>query len=165
MAKIANKYCDHIFITDDNPRNENPKKIRATILKNIDKKKATEVPSRSKAIHHALNKFRDEKIILVSGKGHENEQIYKDKIIKISDKKIIKSFKDTFNNISNKYANNFNAQVLKNILNTKSKHPFNKISIDSNLVKQNNLFLAIRGKNNDGHNYISQAKKGELNIS
>ena len=159
MAKIANKYCDHIFITDDNPRNENPKKIRATILKNIDKKKATEVPSRSKAIHHALNKFRDEKIILVSGKGHENEQIYKDKIIKISDKKIIKSFKDTFNNISNKYANNFNAQVLKNILNTKSKHPFNKISIDSNLVKQNNLFLAIRGKNNDGHNYISQAKK------
>ena len=39
MAKIANKYCDHIFITDDNPRNENPKKIRATILKNIDKKR------------------------------------------------------------------------------------------------------------------------------
>ena len=28
MARIANKYCKKIYITDDNPRNENPKKIR-----------------------------------------------------------------------------------------------------------------------------------------
>ena len=26
MAKIANKYCKKIYVTDDNPRNENPKK-------------------------------------------------------------------------------------------------------------------------------------------
>ena len=28
MAKIANNNCKKIYITDDNPRNENPKKIR-----------------------------------------------------------------------------------------------------------------------------------------
>ena len=28
MAKIANKYCNKVYVTDDNPRNENPKKIR-----------------------------------------------------------------------------------------------------------------------------------------
>ena len=28
MAKIANKMCNKIYITDDNPRNESPKKIR-----------------------------------------------------------------------------------------------------------------------------------------
>ena len=28
MAKIADKFCKKIYVTDDNPRNENPKKIR-----------------------------------------------------------------------------------------------------------------------------------------
>ena len=37
MAKIANKYCKKIYVTDDNPRNENPKKIRAELLKYISK--------------------------------------------------------------------------------------------------------------------------------
>ena len=37
MGKIAKKYCRKIFITDDNPRNENPKKIRNAILKRMQK--------------------------------------------------------------------------------------------------------------------------------
>ena len=35
MAKIANKMCNKIYITDDNPRNESPKKIRNDLLKFI----------------------------------------------------------------------------------------------------------------------------------
>ena len=35
MAKIASKNCDKIYITDDNPRNEKPEKIRKEIIKNI----------------------------------------------------------------------------------------------------------------------------------
>ena len=35
MGKIANNYCDKIFLTDDNPRYENPKKIRNQIKKKI----------------------------------------------------------------------------------------------------------------------------------
>ena len=37
MAKIANENCKKIYVTDDNPRNENPKKIRQELLKHIDK--------------------------------------------------------------------------------------------------------------------------------
>ena len=33
MGKIANQYCDRIFLTDDNPRHENPKQIRNSIKK------------------------------------------------------------------------------------------------------------------------------------
>ena len=33
MAKIANLSCKKIYITDDNPRNESPKKIRDELLK------------------------------------------------------------------------------------------------------------------------------------
>ena len=38
MGKIADKYCDKIYLTDDNPRNENPNLIRKEIKKGIKKK-------------------------------------------------------------------------------------------------------------------------------
>ena len=37
MAKIASKNCDKIYITDDNPRNEKPEKIRKEIIKKYKK--------------------------------------------------------------------------------------------------------------------------------
>ena len=39
MAIIASKYCKKIYITDDNPRNERPEKIRERNFKNIKNKK------------------------------------------------------------------------------------------------------------------------------
>ena len=39
MGKIADIYSDEIYLTDDNPRFENPTKIRADIKKGIKKKK------------------------------------------------------------------------------------------------------------------------------
>ena len=38
MGRVANKYCNKIYLTDDNPRNENPKKIRSAITKFLKKK-------------------------------------------------------------------------------------------------------------------------------
>ena len=38
MGKIANNFCHKIYLTDDNPRFENPKKIRFQIKKKIKKK-------------------------------------------------------------------------------------------------------------------------------
>jgi UDP-N-acetylmuramyl tripeptide synthase len=35
MAKVANNFSNKIYITDDNPRNEDPKKIRNQIIKGI----------------------------------------------------------------------------------------------------------------------------------
>ena len=54
MGKIANKYSDRIFLTDDNPRNENPSKIRKDIKKGIKKKKIKEFSDRKKAIQDAI---------------------------------------------------------------------------------------------------------------
>ena len=34
MGQIANEYCHKIYLTDDNPRTENPNKIRSQIKKN-----------------------------------------------------------------------------------------------------------------------------------
>ena len=54
MGRIADKYCDKIYLTDDNPRNEDPKKIRKDIKSNISKNKLLEIPSREKAIKSAI---------------------------------------------------------------------------------------------------------------
>ena len=85
MAKIANENCKKIYVTDDNPRNENPKKIRQELLKHINKEKAFNIGNREMAIKRAIKNANLQDVILVAGKGHEEKQIYKNKILSISD--------------------------------------------------------------------------------
>ena len=89
MGKIASKYCRKIFVTDDNPRSENPKKIRNSIMKGC-RKLAVDIGSRKKAIKTAVRELESNEILLVAGKGHEEIQDYGNKIINFSDKKLIK---------------------------------------------------------------------------
>ena len=93
MAKIGSNLCKKIYVTDDNPRNENPGKIRKEIIKNIKNKNCLNIGNRAKAIRTAILNAEPNETILISGKGHEDQQIYKNKILKISDKKIIKKSK------------------------------------------------------------------------
>ena len=91
MGKIAGKYCDTIYLTDDNPRTENPKLIRSQIKKGLKQKRFYEIPSRAKAIKTAIDQLNSGNILIVAGKGHENYQEYK-KVVFFSDRKeILKS--------------------------------------------------------------------------
>ena len=82
MGRIAEMYSDKIYLTDDNPRNENPSKIRKDIKDGIKKTKVHELPDRKTAIHEAIMKLDTGDILLVAGKGHEKTQDYgKKKII------------------------------------------------------------------------------------
>ena len=100
MAKIVNSYCKKIYITEDNPRNENPHRIRQTILKYIKDRDCFNIGNRSKAIHSAIINAEPNDVILIAGKGHESEQIYKNRVIKISDKQIIKRLNSKIKKIS-----------------------------------------------------------------
>ena len=55
MAKIANKMCNKIYVTDDNPRNESPKKIRNDLLKFIKKDQVFNIGNRTNAIAKAIH--------------------------------------------------------------------------------------------------------------
>src|SRR5210317_537489 len=74
MGKIAARYCDKIYITDDNHRKEKTKKKREDIKKGILKKKYEEIPNRKLAIGLAVEQLKTGQILLVSGKGHEKTQ-------------------------------------------------------------------------------------------
>ena len=162
MAKIANENCKKIYVTDDNPRNENPKKIRQELLKHIDKDKAFNIGNREMAIKRAIKDANLQEVILVAGKGHEEKQIYKNKILSISDKKIINKIKFKRKKI-NRIRKNFhqNEILLKKIQSKSKLKNFHGISIDTRTIKKDNLFVAIKGKNNDGNKFLASAlKKG-----
>ena len=164
MAKIASKYCKKIYVTDDNPRNENPKKIRNEIFKNIKNCFCLNIGNRSKAIKKAVYDAEPNDIILVAGKGHETNQIYKNKKISISDKQVIKNLK-LRKNVTKKYQNFYqNKKILNDIKKVNKIQNFHGIQIDSRLVEKNNLFLTIKGKNNDGKILYPMLLKKAQNI-
>ena len=162
MANIANKFCSKIYVTDDNPRKENPKKIRGEIIRNLQKKNYIEIASRKKAIKTAIRNLTANETLVVAGKGHENFQNYGKKIIKFSDKKIIKKTKVNIKKLNQTELDDYhNSKILSRIIKTKTQYNFNGVSIDSKKIKKRNLFIAIKGKSRDGHNYVSDAiKKG-----
>ena len=162
MGKIANNHSSKIYITDDNPRKEDPKKIRNEIIKNIEPNKCYNIGNRTKAIKKAIINSDQNEIVLIAGKGHEDKQIYKNKILHISDKKIVKNIKLKIKSLTKKKYNYLqNKLLLKKINQNININNFDGLAIDSRMVKKNNLFLTIKGKNNDGIKFIPNAiKKG-----
>ena len=162
MAKIANKNCKKIYLTDDNPRNEIPKKIRNELSKYISKDKVLNIGNRTLAIRKAIQNASTNEIILIAGKGHEQHQIYKNKIIKTSDKKIVQRMNVKIKTINKKKQNYLQNQLIfSETLGNKKFVNFKGFSIDTRSIKLDNLFLAIKSKKNDGNKFIGNAlKKG-----
>lgn len=75
MGAIAACWADFVIITDDNPRTEDPQKIRTDIIAGIpDAANWCEVPGRTKAIRYALKQAAPDDVIVLCGKGHETYQ-------------------------------------------------------------------------------------------
>ena len=162
MAKVANTYSKKVYITDDNPRNEDPKKIRNEISKNIDSNKSFNIGKREKAIKKAIINSDQDEVVLIAGKGHEDKQIYKNRIFNISDKKIIKNLNLKIKTLPKKMKNYLqNKSILRKITKNINVGNFEGLALDSRMVKKDNLFLAIDGKNSNGIKFAPNAlKKG-----
>ncbi len=155
MGKIANNLCDYIYLTDDNPRNENPKKIRNSIKRSILKSKMIEIPSRKLAIKNAILNSKSDEVLIIAGKGHENIQEYVEK----------KKFSDT-NNIresillKNKFlSNDWKLNIFKEILKNKKLDRLKNLKLSTNSKKNNKdkIFLGIKGKTLNGNDFADEA--------
>ena len=80
MGRVASQYADHLVVTNDNPRSEDPAEIAASIMEGVDSS-VCEVElelDRELAIRSVLAPeiLRDPtNTILVAGKGHETSQV------------------------------------------------------------------------------------------
>ena len=164
MGAIASEYCDKIFLTDDNPRFENPKDIITSIKKNINNSKIYEISNRAIAIKKAVLALKTGEILLIAGKGHEKTQEYN------NIKKLFSDKEEILNNIiiKNKtLSSNFKLNILKELNdsnNISSKLKISKASINSKEVNKNDIFFAIKGKNKDGNLFIKEALRNKASL-
>ena len=165
MGKIANQYCTKVYLTDDNPRKENPKKIRTQIKKKITKSKLYEIPNRMNAIEESIKNLLSGEVLVVAGKGHENIQDYGLSKKFFSDKNCILKCID---NKNNKLSNDLKLNILyegtklnRLILDSK----INNASINSKEIKKNDIFFAIKGKQKDGNSFVKEAFKKSASLA
>ena len=84
QGEIAARFCDVVVLADEDPRGEDPltllKMIAAGAIRN-GKKEGTDlfiIPDRKQAIRETFRMARQDDIVLLLGKSHENSIIYKD---------------------------------------------------------------------------------------
>ena len=76
MGAAAEKNSDFVIITDDNPRTEDPSVIHKMIKNGIQNdNKVTVITDRAEAILNAVNLLEEGDGLLITGKGHETEQV------------------------------------------------------------------------------------------
>ena len=83
MGEIAANLADHVYITDDNPRFEDPAKIRKEIMQTASN--AIEIVDRASAIRQAMENLKANDILLIAGKGHEEYQIIGNNLLPFND--------------------------------------------------------------------------------
>ena len=95
MGKIAQKYSNHVVLTNDNPRDENEMDIINDILSEIKEKEEISINlDRKDAIESSILEMERNQIngvLLIAGKGHENFQEVNDNLYELNDKNIVNS--------------------------------------------------------------------------
>ena len=93
MAKVVSELADHVVVTSDNPRHEDPETIIQDISAGLlSGASVTTLVDRREAIRFALSSAASEDIVLIAGKGHENYQIIGDDHLVFSDQDEVREF-------------------------------------------------------------------------
>lgn len=90
MGRVVSELSDYAIITNDNPRSENPQDIINDIKRGVRKTNLCVIPERAEAIKKSLSLAKTGDIVLVAGKGHEDYQLIKDRVIHFDDREVIR---------------------------------------------------------------------------
>ena len=83
MGQAAAENADVVFVTDDNPRSEEPALIRSMVMEGCPE--ATNVGDRAEAILRGVDALGPGDTLLIAGKGHETGQTVGDDILPFDD--------------------------------------------------------------------------------
>ncbi len=83
MGQAAAAHADLVFVSDDNPRSEDPASIRAAVMGGCPD--ATEVGDRAEAILRAVDVLEPGDALLIAGKGHETGQTIGEDVLPFDD--------------------------------------------------------------------------------
>jgi UDP-N-acetylmuramyl-tripeptide synthetase len=83
MGEVAGRLADRVYVTDDNPRSEDPETIRSQIMESVPT--ATEIGDRREAVRTAIAELERGDTLIIAGKGHETGQTTRGKTVHFSD--------------------------------------------------------------------------------
>lgn len=83
MGQAAAENADIVFVTDDNPRSEDPATIRTAVL--LGCPEGIEVGDRAEAILRGVDALGPGDALLICGKGHETGQVVGDDVLPFDD--------------------------------------------------------------------------------
>ncbi|MGI9383238.1 MAG: UDP-N-acetylmuramoyl-L-alanyl-D-glutamate--2,6-diaminopimelate ligase [Methyloligellaceae bacterium] len=88
MGAAARDGADLVYVTDDNPRSEDPAAIRAAAMAAVPG--GIDVADRREAIGAAIDALGPGDVLLVAGKGHETGQTIGDRVVPFSDHEVVR---------------------------------------------------------------------------
>ncbi len=89
MGEMAARLANHVIVTSDNPRSEDPAAIAREVeagVRRVTGRSYDVVVERGEAIEKALSLGKEGDVILLAGKGHETVQIFGDRIVPFDDR-------------------------------------------------------------------------------
>lgn len=90
LGEIADKYCDQIIVTNEDPFDEDPKQIIEQVAVGVKKHSAFQILDRREAIRKALQLARPGDVVIITGKGSEPSIVEKDKKIPWDDRQVVR---------------------------------------------------------------------------
>ncbi|MDR0991716.1 MAG: UDP-N-acetylmuramoyl-L-alanyl-D-glutamate--2,6-diaminopimelate ligase [Ruminococcus sp.] len=169
MGKIAEKYADILVVTSDNPRNENPDLIIDEICAEMGYEKTVfRITDRKTAIRFALTEARPDDVVILAGKGHETYQELANGIrIPFDERKVVGDVLSEFtappfdpNKKEKMKLGDLIAVTDGNPKNFRT-HAFtfspDEIYTDTRSAQKGGVYLAIRGENFDGNEFVDKA--------
>ncbi len=85
IGELASYHSDHVIFTSDNPRNEEVSTIIDEMTSSLSSNNYEIITDRSQAIAKGIKKLAKDDLLLILGKGHEQYQIIKEKVLPFSD--------------------------------------------------------------------------------
>lgn len=165
MGAAADAGADWVFVTNDNPRSENPEAIAEAILQGVlnPERAATGTPpafnvvlDRAQAIDQAIAKAQPNDVVLLAGMGHETSQD-------------IGGVKTPFSDAQQArlalaaHWGFFSLQEVAKVLGAEppkwggEQRPV-RVHTDTRSLQPGDLFVALRGERFDAHDYLAQAR-------
>ena len=95
MAQIAYKGSSQLILTSDNPRDEQPEDILSDMLEGLtaeEQQHTLVIADRQTAIQTACTLAKQNDVILVAGKGHEDYQIIRGVKHHFDDHEIVRTY-------------------------------------------------------------------------
>jgi UDP-N-acetylmuramoyl-L-alanyl-D-glutamate--2,6-diaminopimelate ligase len=97
MGEVASRLADHVVITSDNPRSEDPLEIINATIEGVPPDYRGRVviePDRRRAIEIAIRRARTGDVVLIAGKGHEPTQTIGDNVLDFDDRAVARELLD-----------------------------------------------------------------------